>query len=253
MLLDDYDNAVYDFSRVIEINPRSDDAYVKRGIAYGMEYEFDLAIADFSKAIALNSSNDAAFLLRGEIYFFSERLEQAIQDYSNVIRLKPADPVAYAKRGFVYMMSEEAKKAHEDFQKAKSIDPQVAESIGWRMAVSGISYSHIAANVPEKDDFDKFLLRDIKEYFNANQNAEIKYEFLRKGPDQIGVSPPDYYLWVEINDNGNRQAGAMRVTAISKKTFGISTYLTKEAIEKNFSDVYKIFPLTVCVKIANKI
>lgn len=252
MLLDDYENAANDFSKVLALDPRSDAAFVRRGIAYAMEHEYDLAIADLSKATVLNSNNDEAFLIRAEIYFLEGKFEEAIQDYSEVIRLKPTDSVAYAQRGYVYMMSGQAEKAHEDSRKAASIDKKTADSAGWTMAIGSISYSHIVGNVPEKSDFDTFLLRAIKAYSNASKNAEIKYEFLRKGPDQVGVSPPDYYLWVEINDNNNRQAGAMRVSAIDKKVFVIPGYLTKDTIGKNFSEVYKIFPLSVCVKIANK-
>ncbi|WP_371379023.1 tetratricopeptide repeat protein [Sporomusa aerivorans] len=253
MMLEDYENAANDFSKVLELDSRSDAAFVRRGIAYAMEHEYDLAIIDFNKAITLNSNNDEAFLIRAEIYFLGGNLERAIQDYSEVIRLKPANSVAYAQRGYVYMMSGQAEKAREDSRKAESIDKKIADSAGWMMAIGSISYSHITGNVPEKSDFDAFLLRAIMAYFSAGPNAEIKYEFLRKGPDQVGVSPPDYYLWVEINDNNKRQTGAMRVTAIDKKGFVIPDFLTKDTIEKDFSEVYKIFPLTVCLRIANKI
>src|SRR3990172_1827958 len=49
-----YEHAILDFSKAIEINPVYAEAYANRGVAYGNKGIYDKAISDFNKAIELN-------------------------------------------------------------------------------------------------------------------------------------------------------------------------------------------------------
>ncbi len=49
--------------------------------------EFDLALADFHRAIQLDPKNAAAWAGRGEIYFRMNQYAKAIADYSRAIDL----------------------------------------------------------------------------------------------------------------------------------------------------------------------
>jgi tetratricopeptide (TPR) repeat protein len=50
-----YDQAISDFNKAIEINPGYDKAYNNRGIVYRLKGQYDQAISDFRKAIEINS------------------------------------------------------------------------------------------------------------------------------------------------------------------------------------------------------
>ncbi len=50
-----YDQAISDFDKAIEINPSYSKAYNNRGIIYRLKGQYDLAILDFKKAIEINS------------------------------------------------------------------------------------------------------------------------------------------------------------------------------------------------------
>ena len=54
-------------SNVIKLKPRSDIAYQIRGAAYGAKGEYDKAISDFNKDIELNSKNTNAYNGKGWI------------------------------------------------------------------------------------------------------------------------------------------------------------------------------------------
>jgi Flp pilus assembly protein TadD len=63
-----FDQAISDFNRAIEINPRYIKAYNNRGIVYRLKGQYDKAILDFNKAIEINSLdaegyNNLAWLL----------------------------------------------------------------------------------------------------------------------------------------------------------------------------------------------
>ena len=111
--------------------------------------------------------------------------------------------------------------------------------------------SHIEGNVPSKEDFDTFLKRDLKVYFNfSGSKAAIKYQLLRDGPTQSGVGYPKYYLWVQVTDGEKIvQEGAARVSAIEKTRFEISHFLSKSDIKKQPDSAAQIFPATLLSKI----
>lgn len=50
---EDYDNAIFAYSKAIELNPEDADAYNNRGAIYDIKEEYDLAILDYNKAIEL--------------------------------------------------------------------------------------------------------------------------------------------------------------------------------------------------------
>jgi len=53
-----YDQAIANFDKAIEINPRYAEAYNNRGIAYTKKGQYDKAISDYNKAIELDPTND---------------------------------------------------------------------------------------------------------------------------------------------------------------------------------------------------
>ncbi len=63
-----YDRAISDFNKAIEINPRYADAYYNRGVAYGEKGEYDKAIADYTKAIEIIPKYAWAYNNRGNAY-----------------------------------------------------------------------------------------------------------------------------------------------------------------------------------------
>jgi len=57
----EYDRAIADFTKALEINPRLAQAYYNRGVAYERKGEYDQAIADYTNALELSPSNDAYY------------------------------------------------------------------------------------------------------------------------------------------------------------------------------------------------
>ena len=118
-----------------------------------------------------------------------------------------------------------------------------------------ISWSHIAANVPSSEEFDAILARDLRSYFEelGGRTVTVEYEFLRKGPTQVGVAYPKYYLWVKVYSDGVLvEEGAVRIAVIEKKRVEVTDYLSKEEILSNPEQIYYIFPKPVCGKILER-
>jgi tetratricopeptide (TPR) repeat protein len=56
-----YDQAISDFNRALEINPRYNKAYNNRGIVYRLTGQYNEAISDFNKSIAINALDAEAY------------------------------------------------------------------------------------------------------------------------------------------------------------------------------------------------
>jgi tetratricopeptide (TPR) repeat protein len=59
---DEYDKAIADFNKIIEINPRDANAYKNRGVAYCYKGEYDKAWDDVHKAQSLGYQAPPEFL-----------------------------------------------------------------------------------------------------------------------------------------------------------------------------------------------
>ena len=84
----DYDRAIADFDRAIQLKPDDAVAYANRGWAYDDKGDYDRAIADFDRAIQLKPDYADAYAGRGWAYAKGD-YDRAIADYDRAIQLKP--------------------------------------------------------------------------------------------------------------------------------------------------------------------
>jgi len=118
-----------------------------------------------------------------------------------------------------------------------------------------VQRSNIEANVPPAAEFAALLKRDLEAYFKAAQSqaARVEHDLLRDGPTQSGVSYPKFYVWVRVFDGAALvNQGAVRLAAIDRKRFDVTTFMSAEAIREDPAGLYKVFPAPVCEKIRAK-
>lgn len=107
--------------RIID-DPEDAEAYEARGRIFYNAKDFDNAIADFTKVIELGRGSDLTYWYRGYSYVELERLEEGFQDYSKSLELKE-NPAALNNRGVIYADWEKYKKAVEDYDRAIELRP----------------------------------------------------------------------------------------------------------------------------------
>ena len=76
----DYDSAIEQFTKVIDMDEKFAEAYTFRGNCYLALKKNDEAVKDFSKAIELNPDNRGAYLNRSLAYKAMGKLPQAKSD-----------------------------------------------------------------------------------------------------------------------------------------------------------------------------
>ena len=125
----EYDRAIQDFTKAIQINPKDAEAYNNRGFAYEKKGEYDRAIQDFDKAIQINPKHARAYNNRGFAYEKNGEYDKAIQDYDKAIQINPKDARVYNHIAWLYSTCPEPNyrngtKAVELAEKAISIEGQ---------------------------------------------------------------------------------------------------------------------------------
>lgn len=98
-------------------------AYQQSADAHLVKGEYDLAVADYNKVIELNPKNAVTYLSRGLSYYYKQSYNEAISDYNKGIELAPNESMAYFNRGDSYEKLGEAQKAIADYQKAVALNP----------------------------------------------------------------------------------------------------------------------------------
>jgi tetratricopeptide (TPR) repeat protein len=121
-----FDQAISEYTKAIDINPNYAKAYDNRGVAYAKEGSLSRAIADFTMAIANNFNDAEAYNKRGHAYDNQGNLTQAVFDYSQAIRINPLYAKAYNNRSLAYYNLKEYDKAWRDVHKIEELKDTVS-------------------------------------------------------------------------------------------------------------------------------
>jgi len=114
----EYQKALTDYDRAIQLDPQDADAYYNRGLVYYNLKEYQKAIADYDRALQLNPQHVGAYYNRGLVYDDLKEYQKAISDYDRVIQLAPQDADTYNNRGNAYRELKEYQKAISDYDRA---------------------------------------------------------------------------------------------------------------------------------------
>jgi tetratricopeptide (TPR) repeat protein len=132
-----YEKAIADFDQGIRLNPKNALAYINRGMAYLQKLEFDKAIADCDQAIELNPKGTIAYNNRGIAHLRKRDYDGAIADFEQVIRIKTKDALAYLNRGAARSGKRDYEEAIADYYRAIQFSPwseTAYKNLAWLLA-----------------------------------------------------------------------------------------------------------------------
>lgn len=144
-LLENYEQAVADFTEVIALTSHDPDklaeAYSNRGASqYGRRY-FKEAIADSTKAIELAPQSAEAHFNRGCCHHALGDYDEAIDDFTRIIAIAGKDPtlkkngklsIVYYKRGLCHQIQHNYDKGTADYTKAIKLNHENADAFWGR-------------------------------------------------------------------------------------------------------------------------
>ena len=97
-----YDLAILEFNKALEIDPGSTETYNNRGITYSKKDQFDLAISDFSKALNIDPKDTKVLYNRALTYAIEGQFDLALSDLKKCLELVPSNADAYDFRGILF-------------------------------------------------------------------------------------------------------------------------------------------------------
>lgn len=96
-------------------------AYYNRGLAYADKGDYDKAISDYTKAVELDPKLAGAYNGRGNAFYDKGAFDNTIADYNSAIQLTPKWAVLYYNRGNAYLKLGDFTNAESDLNKAKEL------------------------------------------------------------------------------------------------------------------------------------
>ena len=194
------DDAISNYNRAIELNPRFAEAYVGRGNAYMDGEEYELAIADYDDALRLNPDDAVAYFYRAFAYAGQGELDRAISDYGDTIRLTVIDELAlaaYANRGNAYRDQGKYDLAISDCDEALGLSPddEIAAALCFNR---GNSYFDKGEHDQAIADFDAALELDpdlVRAYYKRGD------AYFQKEAFDLAIADYDAVLRLDSEDS----------------------------------------------------
>ncbi len=134
----EYQQAIGDYDRAIELSPNYARAYASRGSAYRRLREYQRAIEDYNRAIELRPNFAWAYAGRGEAHSLRKEHTLAIEDLNYAIEIDPDYSRSYFLRGFIYLWLKDSVQARADFTRSWELRPKHINA-RWMIAWSSMS------------------------------------------------------------------------------------------------------------------
>lgn len=123
----EYDDAIADFDKALEMDPKEDMALADRALAHFYQGRKDLAVKDLDAASALNPRNPVVFRGRGMLAFSARKFAEAAAAFTRSLEIQPGDGFTLDYRARARMASREWEAALADSAELLRIWPEYVE------------------------------------------------------------------------------------------------------------------------------
>lgn len=114
--------AIEDFDKAVLYNESNQELYFTRAYTKSLNEDFEGAIEDYKKTIELDSNYFAAYINLGNIYGRLGYEYDAINCFSKAINIQPENPDGYFNRGNQKLIMNDLEGGIEDLEKSLLID-----------------------------------------------------------------------------------------------------------------------------------
>jgi len=182
-----FGQALEDYSKAININPKFALAYSNRGVALKALGDYAGAIEDYTTAISLNPSYAQAYNNRGAAFCSKGEYNRAIEDYSRAVSLNPSYAQAYNNRGVAFCYKGEYDRAIQDYTRAISLNQRYTEVYYNR----GLAHYYKKDYDRAIDDYGRVIAQNPAWFAQAYYNRALSYKAkgdMARALDDIGTA-----------------------------------------------------------------
>ena len=149
----DYDGAIADFDRAIEIDPQNVGAFVNRAVCKQYKGHHLGAIADWDCALELKPDDSGWYVNRGIVKEAVGDYDGALADYDRAAEVEPDYEVAFIARAYIKAKQGDYEGAIVDYDCVIELWPDNAAAFDDR----GLAKHHQGNNDAAIDDFDRAI------------------------------------------------------------------------------------------------
>lgn len=136
----------------IRKEPRNPDLYVKRGELHRLLRQWDNALADYDRALQFNPKWAEADYYRGRMRLEARQPRQAKQALDRLLRSKPQNAEAWLLRGRAFEQMNKHREAAADFSRAIELTPRPKPDVYLERAKAQIAAGHLDEALRGLDD-----------------------------------------------------------------------------------------------------
>jgi len=125
----EFEKAMEDYDRALELNPEYVDALNNRGMIRGLQQQYQEAIRDFDEAIRIRPDFAKAYNNRGNARRFLGDADGALQDFTRAINIKPTYLDAYINRGILFYLTGDSLAACSDWKFVQRSGSRAADQL----------------------------------------------------------------------------------------------------------------------------
>lgn len=111
-----YDLAIIEYTKAIDLDPTLASLYYNRGLAYTYKDKHDLAIVDYTKSIELDPEYADTYNNRCREYYILGKYEEALPDCEKALSLVPNTDYILDLRASIYVELGHKEEAIKDFE-----------------------------------------------------------------------------------------------------------------------------------------
>jgi len=175
-----YEEAIYEFRRVQELDPAWPYVRTRLGEIYYKQGNYYEAIDQFLLALDEDAKDKEAHLGLGMCYAKQEMFEGAKTELTKAIELRPGYSDAYSMLGYVYYKKSDFTAALDSLDRAVAGDPNLPDAYYYMGLVYGVLGVEAADSKKRLDFFDK----SIESFRKA---VTLRYDFPEAHAD-LGVA-----------------------------------------------------------------
>lgn len=183
----DFDCQISNFTKAINLGLNTKEVFQKRGDAYIQKAEYQKAIADLGRAIELDKNDEHSYLLRGKALYAAAQndrmLDSAIADFASAIELEPNDALAYKFRAIANFTRTNFEAARADLNRSEALNPGDPDITGIRVKIAeenGNTQSN--ARIGARPNIDQLSELEAWNTVKNSSLAKDYWQFLQRYP-----------------------------------------------------------------------
>jgi tetratricopeptide (TPR) repeat protein len=186
----EYGQAVFLYTKALDVNPKSAEAYAGRALAKAALNDLEGATGDINRALKLDPECASAFRARSIIKRALADPTGALADAKRAVELAPTDPRFYLTRGLANEALKDYDAAIVDYTSAINLNPKYALSFLYR----GLARLKANQNQAAVGDFDKAIADDA-----SNGLAYLSRGLAKEEQGDVEGAIADYKEAIRIN------------------------------------------------------